>query len=101
LPTVEIRAANNEYDGPEILRFPETKIKERILHPDLKLGDRREYPDKTTTEHLALKLLGQRLREEYRRHDCVKRRLPGSRRFINGPEEAARQRSLDHEGGLL
>ena len=32
------------------------------------LGDPREYPDKTTPEYLALKSLGERLREEYDRH---------------------------------
>src|SRR5580704_487208 len=35
---------------------------------DSELGDPSEYPDKTTPEYLALKLLGQRLREEYDRH---------------------------------
>jgi hypothetical protein len=35
---------------------------------DCELGDPREYPDKTTPEYLALKSLGERLREEYDRH---------------------------------
>ena len=32
------------------------------------LADPREYPDKTASEYLALKRLGERLREEYDRH---------------------------------
>jgi hypothetical protein len=32
------------------------------------LGDPREYPDKGAPEYLALKRLGERLREEYDRH---------------------------------
>ena len=32
------------------------------------LASPREYPDKTTPEFLALKSLGERLREEYDRH---------------------------------
>lgn len=32
------------------------------------LGDPREYPDQAAAEYLALKRLGERLREEYDRH---------------------------------
>ncbi len=35
---------------------------------DCELASPREYPDKTTPEYLALKSLGERLREEYDRH---------------------------------
>src|SRR5271156_5542594 len=35
---------------------------------DCKLGDQREYPDKTAHEYLDLKPLGKRLREESDRH---------------------------------
>ena len=35
---------------------------------DCELCDPREYPDKNTSEYLALKSLGERLREEYDRH---------------------------------
>ena len=35
---------------------------------DCELGNAREYPDKTTPGYLALKSLGELLREEYDRH---------------------------------
>ena len=35
---------------------------------DCELDDPREYPDMTAPEYLALKSLGERLREEYDRH---------------------------------
>ncbi len=35
---------------------------------DCELRDPREYPDQTTPEYLALKSVGERLREEYNRH---------------------------------
>jgi hypothetical protein len=35
---------------------------------DCKLVDSSEYPDKTAAEYLALKSLGEQLREEYDRH---------------------------------
>jgi hypothetical protein len=35
---------------------------------DVELNDPRQYPDKTTPEYLALKSLGERLRNEYDRH---------------------------------
>ena len=35
---------------------------------DCELGDPKEYPDKTSSVYLALKSLGERLREEYNRH---------------------------------
>ena len=35
---------------------------------DCELDDPREYPDETAPEYLALKSLGERLRNEYARH---------------------------------
>src|SRR5271157_3740017 len=40
LTPVGIEVANNEYEGSGSMRFPEDKIKEAILHPDLESRDR-------------------------------------------------------------